>query len=750
MLEYLDIYKLFKSGPVDELAVGLLLVCAAVGVALYKTKRLSAFQKVSLELIAIAVAFAVLAFRINTELTTNISIAALCVSPMVPLAIWSRKCSEYKKVISQLNTYNDEYDVVAAYHALSNMSERFLTQNQINVRKRDIAFCLHHLGKLKQSELILNQLQGNEAFKHFLLSATRFEYEGVAVSAEETEIAISAIDGHTEAWIVAQLYLNRGVMHTMTGEYQTADIEFQDAVVRCRELGVTSKSIINCLYENYAMNKTRLGYPDSGRAEAFKVLDEYAATLNLDKPKDAEYLFNMRMMLLRQLKAGQDELDAEFQSFLRSDVIAAKLQGKDKSMLMARMLNLAWQIGANPDIPIQYFNEDINRLRGLDEPLCRFVAHKSIAPLTVFLKPGDEEEDILAVISAELERYFAEDAYSDLIAYQKTLPPEAIKLQASCLEDLACLVARPNDAMSREDYLKEELALYLENGCNMDAVRVRWDLAKLEMEKDPDSAAAHLKEVESHVNKMAVHPALIMPFTEMCFAYGNLNMGADCMRIYKQLASMDKLTSVDLYAPGIRNEFAVASFLVRSFAFVDALQQFIENKQFMGLSPYPLSWAESLPRQDGYVEALLLAKSLGFTAGVPLSRWCWYDKEAGCDLYHAWLVFGEAKLQLDPTLWVLDDEDKKGRMAFPFQGHPFELDQSDSNAPAFVRTHLMCSQGQVKNVNFAAEDPQILQTIAEVLPRIEALMPAWVPSTQDVYEMYWKYMHAQPVPGAIQ
>lgn len=86
---------------------------------------------------------------------------------------------------------------------------------------------------------------------------------------------------------------------------RTVHLDFPSAAIaHASRKKVKNKDVLKVVYENCALNKTRLGLSDGGLGAGLAIIDEYRSTLDLENDADRSALFNIKLLLFRQCGLG--------------------------------------------------------------------------------------------------------------------------------------------------------------------------------------------------------------------------------------------------------------------------------------------------------------------------------------------------------------------------------------------------------------------------------------------------------------
>lgn len=98
----------------------------------------------------------------------------------------------------------------------------------------------------------------------------------------------------------------------------------------------------------------------------------------------------------------------------------------------------------------------------------------------------------------------------------------------------------------------------------MDALELRWELAKCLVPVKPQDAKVLLFELEERLSSLGRQPSLGYPYYELSLCYGLLGMGSECRAAYSKAASSE--TAMGHYAPPVRRDAVIAGFCARFYS----------------------------------------------------------------------------------------------------------------------------------------------------------------------------------------
>lgn len=514
-----------------------------------------------------------------------------------------------------------------------------LTSNQLTTFNRYRVFCHIALGNCAVAKAILDQGDFEPVFKHFALGVIAEGAGDYEQSRKELDAAFASDLNAAEPFIVLQLEHNRAIARINDGQFLTADGDLEKIRSKVRERGIRDKAFLNLLYENLVLNKTRLDLPDGGAAAGWGLIDEYAETLNASSGTDQGALFNLKLMFLRQLDAGRAEKEKLFADELASTLNTKSLSDEQRTVALASLGRIAWADGLDPERVLEYFGSCDLSLKRL-KPADRISVFKNLFVMFEGLATDDSNA---AKIANAVSLYYENGIQHDLAEWESALPSEAIKLHAHIQRERAALYQIKGGNWKQVASSLESAICLLERGLQiMDAIEIRWELLKHLTRYDPTEAKKHIPALEEHLTALGNHPSLGYPYYELCLCYALLGIRNKCRDAYKKAVSFN--TPMGHYAPGVRQDVAMASYCARFYLMVDVLGSPDRVRPLLRTSE-GRRWLDSYPDSANILsQTLLLGRFLGYQGPIPLEVIA-VPLGGGLALANYWLTM--------PELWLI-------------------------------------------------------------------------------------------------
>ena len=134
----------------------------------------------------------------------------------------------------------------------------------------------------------------------------------------------------------------------MNGQLKFADDEFKKTYREAKRLGVRNKSFLLLLFENAALNKTKIGLPDGGVKEGWGLIEECEKALAPIGPNDFGQLFNLRLLFMRQIGTSIEDRNKLYLVEVKNTFSNASLSEQQRVVAMASLGRIAWSDGLDP------------------------------------------------------------------------------------------------------------------------------------------------------------------------------------------------------------------------------------------------------------------------------------------------------------------------------------------------------------------------------------------------------------------
>lgn len=618
-----------------------------------------------------------------------------------------------------------ECDYVAAFRLMNSVDRDRLSRMQLTCLDKDRIFCNIYLGNNGVAKRMLENKNLEPAFRHFALHIIADAACDRAGSQAELESALAEKTDKTDPFITVQLWHNRAISYVVNGQFKVADDEFKKTYREAKRLGVRNKSFLLLLFENAALNKTKIGLPDGGVKEGWGLIEECEKALAPIGPNDFGQLFNLRLLFMRQIGTSIEDRNKLYLVEVKNTLSNASLSEQQRVVAMASLGRIAWSDGLDP-APVLNFFARCDRFLCVSDPDARYYAHKNLSAMLSGLAVNDRFPNTLA---ESVMRYFKDgDAEHDLDVMEDGLPPEAILRRSQVLRERAALALMVGESVERAvSYTDEAIGLLERSLQVMAALECRWQLARLTLYDKPEVAKLQLSIAEERLAALNKQPSLGYPYFEMSLCYALLGMRAECRVAYERAAGFE--TPMGHYAPGIRIN-RTAAFCARFYILTEMLGNPEEVCPLLKTRE-GRAWLSRYPKVSSLSKTLLCGKFLGYGDFVPAMTRLFLD-EAGKLYAETWLVVQEIGLAFDL------DSRKPGEeygLVFEIQRHPLIADGDALARVAARRGHTVLDArlNQCNKDLLGADDAT---AVFDVLDALGILAEGRVPTLEDIMKSY--------------
>lgn len=399
-----------------------------------------------------------------------------------------------------------ECDYVAAFRLMNSVDRDRLSRMQLTCLDKDRIFCNIYLGNNGVAKRMLENENLEPAFRHFALHIIADAACDRAGSQAELESALAEKTDKTDPFITVQLWHNRAISYVVNGQFKVADDEFKKTYREAKRLGVRNKSFLLLLFENAALNKTKIGLPDGGVKEGWGLIEECEKALAPIGPNDFGQLFNLRLLFMRQIGTSIEDRNKLYLVEAKNTLSNASLSEQQRVVAMASLGRIAWSDGLDP-APVLNFFARCDRFLCVSDPDARYYAHKNLSAMLSGLAVNDRFPNTLA---ESVMRYFKDgDAEHDLDVMEDGLPPEAILRRSQVLRERAALALMVGESVERAvSYTDEAIGLLERSLQVMAALECRWQLARLTLYDKPEVAKLQLSIAEERLAALNKQPSL--------------------------------------------------------------------------------------------------------------------------------------------------------------------------------------------------------------------------------------------------
>lgn len=618
-----------------------------------------------------------------------------------------------------------ECDYVAAFRLMNSVDRDRLSRMQLTCLDKDRIFCNIYLGNNGVAKRMLENENLEPAFRHFALHIIADAACDRAGSQAELESALAEKTDKTDPFITVQLWHNRAISYVVNGQFKVADDEFKKTYREAKRLGVRNKSFLLLLFENAALNKTKIGLPDGGVKEGWGLIEECEKALAPIGPNDFGQLFNLRLLFMRQIGTSIEDRNKLYLVEVKNTLSNASLSEQQRVVAMASLGRIAWSDGLDP-APVLNFFARCDRFLCVSDPDARYYAHKNLSAVLSGLAVNDRFPNTLA--ESVMRDFKDGDAEHDLDVMEDGLPPEAILRRSQVLRERAALALMVGESVERAvSYTDEAIGLLERSLQVMAALECRWQLARLTLYDKPEVAKLQLSIAEERLAALNKQPSLGYPYFEMSLCYALLGMRAECRVAYERAAGFE--TPMGHYAPGIRIN-RTAAFCARFYILTEMLGNPEEVCPLLKTRE-GRAWLSRYPKVSSLSKTLLCGKFLGYGDFVPAMTRLFLD-EAGKLYAETWLVVQEIGLAFDL------DSRKPGEeygLVFEIQRHPLIADGDALARVAARRGHTVLDArlNQCNKDLLGADDAT---AVFDVLDALGILAEGRVPTLEDIMKSY--------------
>lgn len=667
----------------------------------------------------------------------------------------------YNRQLEQIARKNDlispEHNPAEAISDLKQLNDSHLIGSQIERYNRYKVYTYVALGNNAVAKAILEKdsKYGDEAtpiepaFRHFFLHIIADRAGDFSESQTQLNEAFAHKDDRkTDSLLVIQLEHNQAVLHVNSGQYSIANDEFKKVISHAKELNVKNKDLLNILYENYALNKTRLGLPDGGISEGWEAIDEYAETLDCSRPFDTLALFNMKLQFTRQIGASPDEKQLLCDEHINYLTLNNMLSETEALTCLSSMARICWSDGLDPTRVIEFLSQKTEKYYDLD-PGDRYTSLNNLCAMLENLITEDRNALSLREFVAQ---YFLNDADDDLNSWEMELPPEAYRMRASILRQKAGMQQRKGNLGQAEELMNEAIKLLESNLEKLEAIEYRLALAEMltanlpvdceEKTQIADKALKHMRETELFLQSLQEHPMLGLPYAQLSKCYALLNMPDECINAYTKAVSYP--TPLDHYAPHIRAEKTVAAFCARFFIFIRSIYQLKDQIGTIRISPESKAWIEAFPDVTTFQATILLGMFFGIEENMSMVKSNRVSKENRIRIEHYWLDIPELNMSFDPTIRNTIS-DVRGQV-FQIGKHPeLNIDPVDLQQTNSGEEYKLLNPTQYW-LSISMVDHAIYTVLKEVLATLDRATKGSVPNRDELKQMFLSSVVDIPIP----
>lgn len=499
------------TGPDPSLSILGLSIVVAIWLLWLCKQALARFYKAGIFVAALAFVALFASVRLSLLWLAGVASTILAVCLLALLVNYFLCAQRLDDIVGKADPSLPDCDYVAAFRLMNSVDRDRLSRRRLACLDKDRIFCNIYLGNNGVAKRMLEDENLEPAFRHFALHIIADAACNRAGSQAELESALAEKSDKTDPFITVQLWHNRAISYVVNGQFKVADDEFKKTYREAKRLGVRNKSFLLLLFENAALNKTKIGLPDGGVEEGWGLIEECEKALVPIGPNDFGQLFNLRLLFMRQIGASIEDRNKLYLAEVKSTLSNASLSEQQRVVAIASLGRIAWSDGLDP-APVLNFFDERDRFLCVSDPDARYYAHKNLSAMLSGLAVNDRFPNILA---KSVMRYFRDgDAEHDLDVMEDGLPPEAILRRSQVLRERAALALMVGESVERAVSYTDEAIGLLEGSLQvMAALECRWQLARLTLYDKPEVAKLQLSIAEERLAALNKQPSLGYPFS---------------------------------------------------------------------------------------------------------------------------------------------------------------------------------------------------------------------------------------------
>lgn len=655
-----------------------------------------------------------------------------------------------RTAVSQTQRDSYDHNPIQAWIKLNELKASEMTRRQKKCYKSYRMYLRAKLGNFSANERELKKLEEDKeqaeksAECHFLRFFQTWSAGNISLAVEHIQKAEELCDADTDVLIHAQILINRGVGYVGLGLYKDADDAFARAIQYCQKHRIHDKELWTTIYYNYTFNKTRLN-PDIKQEEWESVLEELKEHLDMEKPTDYLSYFNVEMELLRQTNAGKSQLE-EIVYYAFDYMKMCKLPDFNRCMFEASTARIIWAARLNPTYILQALSKDIDYLLKMPMP-ARYRCFKEIDLFLADLhgRIADENDQL----KQTAYWYMMNQALKDLEEYRKSLPAEAVYERCYCFKEIAGLQKRKENEYQWavvEENFQNAIALYHENGieleemiCKLDLIDEATGILNVDEYFRPmrkKEMKLLVEEVEKILPHLKQHPIISEIALRLSFYCNVMDDYVRCKKYYELFKKTSRVISLEHYAPWLHRYYMVVCFIVRVLYMLDAVNAIPKQEEFNEKNEVVKTWFYDFGKRDGESEAFIFGRMLGSQNKVVIKRIVWGNRLTGQGDCHAWLVFPQLHLEIDPTYRNITGDDERENLFFQMEQHPMENGTSKFIREIKKKKEVVGPDVQIGTFGIGDYTPVMQQAILEICQMLEENLPPQCPTLQELQNAY--------------
>ena len=527
-------------------------------------------------------------------------------------------------------------DKISAWNELQKISVDKLTPWKKKKYDKHRLYLRVYLGNMAGAEQECEKYKDDEAFYHFM-KAVILNFKGKhREELVEIKLAEDACDGDTDPFIHIQIIHNRGVALIGAGEYSLAQDCFKKSIEYGNDNNVSDPELWLNTYYNYVFNQTRIT-PDISTQECLDMLEPVKKHIDIEDPRHYIAYSNIVIEILRQKKAGREQIDEAINGDF-AYLVKAALTDQERCSLEATTARMVCTGRLNPELVLERLTKDIDKFLQLPMP----VIYRCFKEIDLMFK------DLRGQITEKHQKiretahwYIVNQASRDLDKYRSSLPSEAVYDIGYCLKEKALLMKHRPDRYNWDEFLKtiqSAQLLYKENELLADFVVCCLDVmeeALVELNLNPEMKHIHtdamqemLGGVEKSLPNLMEHPILNQIYLRVslyCLATGDIEKSKEYYRKFRKLGNF----AIEHFAPWLRGKYSILSLYMFVIGYIETVDKIadrmvgevksdrddsgdkIADGKINEEMPLVQEWFRDFHQRDGYFEAVVLGRLLG-------------------------------------------------------------------------------------------------------------------------------------------
>ena len=571
---------------------------------------------------------------------------------------------------------------ITRWKMLRNFPLSILTEKQRNNFLIHITYTLTVLGANAKADEYAKQISNfkKSEFYHLLKTQKAFLQGDIEQEIKFSDSAVLSINKKTKPLYEHQFYINKALGYFIRHDYKNADTYYKEAYKFIKNKKIRNTRLIFEFYKDFLLNKVCL---NADQDEIQKYIEEFGKYIKENNADHWMLYFDLQLAVLQQSRASRKDFEVNIENSLKK-IEELKLKEEIRTIYIIKVARIITSCSSNPEHCIRLLTNRAKYLSKIPFPE-KYAVYKDLDYLFSNLRGA-----ILICVPdlmKETERYFSEDAESEINSYLEKIPLEAVYEHVYFIKEQAWLRRtghKEYDFQTVKQFLQGTINLCEENQLLNDAMLLRLNIADEALAPfNLDSYgypkfSGDIKENADTVAKFAVKmqkSPLEAEFDfRLSYYYLRIHDYKNHVRFFERFLKSNR--PKEFFAAWCSIYIEICRYSYTVLKTLEALETISKSKQISTYDVTTQRFLKNYNSSDGFLLSFILGTYL---CTDYILKKCTIVKGSTV-IQHCWLsLFG---IEIDPLYRNFTKDENTGRTFFSPQKHPLQTKESITAATA--------------------------------------------------------------------